>query len=992
MRQTRTFARFTSTVSIASLEESSAAVLRAEEYEAAFPLSANAPLRLDDPDTMWIVTSGEVDVFHVRSSSDAYFASRRYVATLSAGEVVVGASPTENDDGILIAVGFGGAKMQAVVRPALDSITGEGVRIARAIAVGAGETIGRAMYRESRATARPIDVSQRRVTVEPGGAITAAHDVVWIRIESGDLKLGGDIYVGGMPLFFPLARGMWFNAGAQGAVLSVADTFTAFASKRIAESIEYIWSVFLAWLAQRAEIEDATERGRLARKIEGERTGQAHALASLIDLLQGRGDDTPLALQGDALLDACAIVGKESGIAFATPPKPKVPYQDNIDPLDPYRESVMRICNASRVRYRGVSLRGEWWKLDAGPLLAFQGKEATPVALISHPAGGYTLHNPVQKTSTPVNHAVAATLLLQAYTFYQPAPAGAINWWALGKMLAHNVGSDFKHVLIYVVAGAVLGLAMPVVTGMMFNSVIPSAAVGNAVTLFGALLAVAIATASIDIARAFALIRVEGKSNSLLQAAIVDRLLALPPQFFRQYSVGDLALRAEAVNNARQAITGVALTSLFGGALVITSFGLMFVYSAKLALVAVAIVAVSAIVTAAVGIYALPYERRRHELMGKLSTLVFEMLSGIAKLHVAAAERRMFALWGAKFRELKVVSFRSGVAAAALAVFNTMLPVVAAGAVFVVAAKVIAAGGLTTGSFIAFSAAFGSALAAGIGVSTTLVSILNIVPLFERAAPILAAEPEVSAAKPDVGQISGRIELSQVTFGYIQGAPPVLEDVSLEIRPGEFVAFVGPSGSGKSTILRLMLGFEHPTRGAVYFDGHDLASIDVGSIRRQCAVVLQNSKLLVGDIFTNIVGASSLTHEDAWRAAEMAGLADDINAMPMGMHTVISEGGSTLSGGQRQRLLIARALVRRPRIVFFDEATSALDNRSQDIVTRSLESMEATRIVIAHRLTTVQRADRIFVIEKGRVVQTGTYDDLLSTEGLFKDLAERQLV
>jgi ATP-binding cassette subfamily C protein len=234
--------------------------------------------------------------------------------------------------------------------------------------------------------------------------------------------------------------------------------------------------------------------------------------------------------------------------------------------------------------------------------------------------------------------------------------------------------------------------------------------------------------------------------------------------------------------------------------------------------------------------------------------------------------------------------------------------------------------------------------------------------------------------------------MSQVTFGYIAGAPPIIDDVSFEIRPGEFVAFVGPSGGGKSTILRLLLGFERPGRGAVYFDGQDLASIDVNAIRRQSAVVLQHSKLLVGDIFTNIVGASPLTHDDAWRAAEMAGLADDINAMPMGLHTVISEGGSTLSGGQRQRLLIARALVRKPRVVFFDEATSALDNRSQDIVTRSLERMEATRIVIAHRLTTVQRADRIFVMSKGRIVQQGTYDDLLETEGLFRNLAERQLV
>jgi ATP-binding cassette subfamily C protein len=370
------------------------------------------------------------------------------------------------------------------------------------------------------------------------------------------------------------------------------------------------------------------------------------------------------------------------------------------------------------------------------------------------------------------------------------------------------------------------------------------------------------------------------------------------------------------------------------------------------------------------------------------------MLGGIAKLHVAAAEPRMFSIWGMRFANLKRTAFRAGLAAAALIAFNDVLPLLASGALFVIAAKIFAAPGNTfaTGDFIAFYASFGAALAAGTAVSNTLVSVLNVVPLIERAAPILATAPEVDDAKPDAGPIGGRIELAHVSFGYVPDAPPTVNDVSFEIRPGEFAAFVGPSGAGKSTILRLLLGFERPERGAVYYDGHDLASIDVAAIRRQCAVVLQQSKLLAGDIFTNIIGASPLTIEDAWRAAELAGLADDIRAMPMGMHTVVSEGGSTLSGGQRQRLLIARALVRNPRVVFFDEATSALDNRSQEIVTRSLEQMRASRIVIAHRLTTVQRADRIFVMQTGRIVQQGTYDELLARDGLFQQLARRQLV
>jgi NHLM bacteriocin system ABC transporter ATP-binding protein len=993
MRHTRTFGRFTTAVAAASLEESSAAVLRAEHYDSAFSLTANAPLTLDDPDTLWIVASGEVDLFHVRQSSDAYLANRRYVGTLWAGEVVAGARPSaETGDGVLVAVGYGGASLQAVPRNVVDLATGEGARIARAIANGVAETIGRAMHRASRATARALDLSERTVTLPPHTAITAAADVIWFRLESGELSLGGEIVVRPGPQFIPLARGMWFNVGDSEAKLSLLDTFTAFASKRIADALEHCWSIFLAWLTRRAELDDTSERARLGRKIDGERARHAAALASLTALLQGRGDAPPVEPHGEALIDACAAIGAAAGISFRAAP-PAAGRAHRVDPIDPHRDAVMAICNASRVRYRRVALRGNWWTSDAAPLLGFRGAAFEPVALLASPQGQYRMRDPATASERVVTPDIAASLSPLAYTFYVPAPAGAMTLRVVGRMLAREVWPDFRRVLAFVAAGAALGLALPIVTGMMFNDVIPSAAMGNAFTLFVALVAVAVATSSVEIARAFALIRVEGKSNHLLQSAIVDRLLALPPQFFRKYSVGDLALRAEAVNAARQALTGVALTSLFGGALVVTSVFLMAWYSVKLAVVALGVLAVSAGFTALVGLYALPYERRRQTLMGSIGTLVFEILSGIAKLHVAAAERRMFALWGAQFRELKVVAFRAGIAAAALAVFNTMLPILASAAVFIVAAKVFTVpGSLSTGSFIAFNAAFVGALAAGIGVSTTLVSVLNVIPLFERASPILSTAPEVDEAKPDVGAISGRIEMSNVTFGYIAGAPPIIDDVSLNIRPGEFVAFVGPSGGGKSTILRLLLGFERPDRGAVYFDGHDLASIDVSSVRRQSAVVLQHSKLLAGDIFTNIVGASPLTHDDAWRAAELAGLADDIRAMPMGMFTVISEGGSTLSGGQRQRLLIARALVRNPRVVFFDEATSALDNRSQDIVTRSLEEMEATRIVIAHRLTTVQRADRIFVMQRGRIVQEGRYDDLVATPGLFKDLAERQLV
>jgi len=266
-----------------------------------------------------------------------------------------------------------------------------------------------------------------------------------------------------------------------------------------------------------------------------------------------------------------------------------------------------------------------------------------------------------------------------------------------------------------------------------------------------------------------------------------------------------------------------------------------------------------------------------------------------------------------------------------------------------------------------------------------------VIPLYEQAKPILTTPPEVDQGKEHPGVLTGAIEAQRLRFRYHATSPLVLRDVSLSVRAGEFVALVGPSGSGKSTMLRLLLGFETPEAGSIYYDGHDLARLDRQALRRQIGVTLQNGRLMAGDIFSNIVGSSLATVDDAWESARMAGLADDIRAMPMGMHTVISEGAGTLSGGQRQRLLIARALVQKPRILFFDEATSALDNQTQDTVTTSLEQLKVTRVVIAHRLSTVLRADRIHVFDRGRIAEGGTYEELMAAGGLFRELARRQL-
>jgi ABC-type bacteriocin/lantibiotic exporter with double-glycine peptidase domain len=385
--------------------------------------------------------------------------------------------------------------------------------------------------------------------------------------------------------------------------------------------------------------------------------------------------------------------------------------------------------------------------------------------------------------------------------------------------------------------------------------------------------------------------------------------------------------------------------------------------------------------------------RRQREvlsLQGKIASLLLGLIQAVAKLRVAGAEERAFSRWAEQFAEQRRISMQARRLAAGQLSFNAAYGIFTSLAIFAMVAWSSGAA-LPVGELLAFNAAFGQFLAAALATVSLLSSVLVMVPLFERLAPVLATAPEVDEEKVDPGELAGEVELSHVSFRYDETGPLILDGLSFRANAGEFIALVGPSGSGKSTCLRLILGFEKPASGSIYFDRQDLAALGVQAVRRQIGVVMQHSQPMTGDIFSNIASGTNLTLEDAWEAAAMAGLADDIRAMPMGMHTVVSEGAGTFSGGQRQRLLIARAIVNRPRILLFDEATSALDNRTQEVVSRSLESLKATRIVIAHRLSTIANADRIYVVVGGRVVEAGTYRELMAGGGAFVEMARRQL-
>ncbi len=737
-------------------------------------------------------------------------------------------------------------------------------------------------------------------------------------------------------------------------------------------------------LLQQQEIEIAFLQFQQREQLN--RTVVNSALSKLASVLQQE-QETVSSQQGTPLLVAAGAVGRAMGITI-TPPAQSFDISRVKDPVE-------AIARSSQFRTRRVVLEYGWWQREYGPLLAYTQAEQRPIALL--PAGKhYILFDPLAQTRTFVNQAVAATLAPQAYQFYRSLPK-VNNALGLFQFGIKGYEKDIILVLVTGIVGSLLGMVVPQATALLVDNAIPDSDQSLLWQIGLALLAIAFGRSAFDMSQGIMSLRVENAADGALQPAIWDRLLRLSPAFFRNYSSGDLLNRTLSVNQIRRILSGATQRTLLSGLFALLNGVLMFVYSWQLALVGVGIALLASAVTAVCGWLLVRYSRRLQELDGEINGLTVQLINGVAKLRVARAEERAFAAWAEQYSQRTKLTATLQQIQDSVSVLNEILSLLTSALLFGLAVLFLqrdqasGSGGFTTGTFLAFNSALGIFIGGVSNLSNTLIDILAIVPLWERAKPILQQELEYDSHKVDPGRLMGRVILDHVTFRYREDGPPILNDISLHAEPGEFVAIVGPSGSGKSTILRLLLGFETPLSGKVYYDRFDLAQLDLVAVRRQFGVVLQNGRIGAGSIFQNISASALISHNEAWEAAQMAGFAADIELFPMKMHTVVSEGGTNLSGGQRQRLLIARALVNKPKIILMDEATSSLDNQTQAIITKSLEELKATRIVIAHRLSTIRNADRIYVIEEGRVVQVGTFAVLMKLEGLFAQLVARQM-
>ncbi len=650
------------------------------------------------------------------------------------------------------------------------------------------------------------------------------------------------------------------------------------------------------------------------------------------------------------------------------------------------------IARASQIRIRQIILKDSWWQEDNGALLVYREADNQPMALLPVSPSKYVLYDPSDGSQVKVDSTVAETVKAQAYTFYRPLPAKEIGYKDLLSYLWDGIWkTDAAAVLSMGILGGLLGMLTPTVTGIIFDRVIPDGERLLLTQIGFLLMAIAVTTFAFNLTRSFAMHRIEGRTEADVQAAIWDRLLSLPVPFFKDYTAGELAGRAMGISQIRAVLSGAVSNTMISGIFSIFYCILLFYYSWKLALISILIVLVVMGISLLFGYLQIRYERQLIDLNNTMSGKIFGLLSGVSKIKTSGAEKRAFNNWARDFSEVRDITYRKENLGNKMAVFNSTVKIIATAIIFFSLMKLKGLN-LSAGKFIAFNSAFTSFLGAMLEISGVILQLNIIKPLYERTRPILEALPEFDQDKVDPGELEGNIEVSHVNFRYHPDGPLVLNDVVMEIKKGDYVGIVGPSGSGKSTLFRILLGFEKPESGQIYYDQQDLENVDIRSIRRQLGVVLQSGQLMYGSIFDNIVAASpGLTMTDAWEAARMAGMEDDIKSMPMGMHTMVSEAGSTLSGGQKQRLLIARAIISRPKIIYFDEATSALDNKTQKIVSESLTGLGATRVVIAHRLSTVMNCNKIIVMDRGQIVEHGTYQELYEKGGIFTRMVERQL-
>lgn len=910
-------------------------------------------LDLEGPQVLWLVASGAMDLFAVDAGQQGHW---HHLGRLEAGSLLLGP--------------VAGPQHTLVARPLRDCVVHRiGLRELYQPAdtqTWSYDEYGNPQYVPP--TTSPLEYAlalgvgrslsilfQAPMATEGSAAEVTDDDVFWMQVPPGSVQYGS-LY------------------GAEAAADLLMDPAVW---QSMVDQQYRLLTTLDRWIEQ-------LERTHETRTAEGIKAGEAVRAQADRTLLASIGkcsDKRTTTADADAGYAACKLVARAAGITLAEPAQSGTE-SDRLDPIE-------RVAIASRVRTRAVRLDGRWWRDNIGPLVGHRALSGAPVALLWR-RGGYVAVHPSTGRETPIEKANAEEFEPRAVMFYRPLPDRALSPLRLLRFSMRGTRGDLTNLLISGLVTVAIGALVPIATGKVLGEFVPKAQTGLIVQFCLAVMISSVVAAAFMLLQNLTILRLEGRIEATLQPALWDRLLRLPTKFFTERSTGELASQAMGISAIRRLMAGVGpvvAQSVTVGAM---NLALLFWYSAPMALAAIGMLVVIAAAFLGLGLWQVRWQRRLVVLNNKLNNQAFQTLRGLPKLRVAAAENYAYAAWADRFARSRELQQKVGRIKNLTTVMGSVYLPLCTLLMFMLLAGP-ARGSMSAAAFLTFNTSVTMLLTSVTQLTGAFVSVVAALPLFEEIKPVLEATPEVRTASTRPGPLTGAIEARRLSFRYSDDGPLVLDDVSFEVRPGEFVAIVGPSGCGKSTLLRLLIGFDKPVSGSVLYDGQDLAALDQSAVRRQCGVVLQHAQPFTGSILDVICGTEPYTPEEAMAAAEMAGLAEDIKRMPMGLHTIVS-GSGAISGGQRQRLMIAQALIRRPRILFFDEATSALDNETQRTVIESTRALNATRVVIAHRLSTVLDADRVIVMEDGKVAQQGPPAQLLAdTNGRLHELVRRQM-
>ncbi len=949
------------------------------------PCTGNLPLDMSNAEFVWFVEKGTVDLFIVERKDGIEQAAQQHLLRAEAGRLLPGVAPNTGLTTLsLIAKGLPGTMLRRI--PIANLNRTDHTELAEQVDSWIADISTMLARYDTESTRADMLIEAGQQPMASAGVISTQRGIVWLfglppraglflglldPTESEDTSSG-----------IPLMRETWV-ALMKSQQLSTHSSETLAAKGLLIPALGRFHEVALSLerLNRGLNVVDQVnlERARVTNRQSDENSAR-HRLFNLYD----RVEETGARSRDAALQDVLGIIGRYEGIDFTFP--------KSADIAD-FSERLIHILDVSGVRARRVRLdQGKkWWLGCSGAILAFREKDGRPVALLPDKVRGYREATPAGHHTTRVSEKSARSLCTEAWLFYPPLPRNPADLRDLFQLSFRGGTVDFMWFLVTGLLSG-LGLLLPaVILGFVADHVIPTGEVHLLYVACMALAVVALIVASLQVLQGMALMRLEGRAASRAESAFWDRLLRLPPRFSHRYSAGDLTMRGMTFQTLRDTMQEMVASGTLSVVFLLPAFLIAFLYSPMLGLITAGFCLISLIVTVALGLRQMAPHSRMVQATQNLAGRLFQIINGISVLRVEGAEGSAFAVWARGYREQKRAELERNAVEGRLQALSAAIPLVAA-AVLLVAATLPEHEAIQIGDFLVVYTLFMIFQSAVARFGASFGIIAAIMPAINQIRPFLAEPPETGTIGEPVDTLTGDIRFDHVNFRYDADGPLILDDISIHARPGEFVAITGESGAGKSTLFQLILGLDEPTSGTVYYDGRDLKHLNIKQVRRRIGAIPQDVQLHPEDIWDNIVGGNeNATAKDAWRAARLANIDREISAMPMKMLTCLGAGGDVTSGGESQRILIARALIHKPRILLLDEATNWLDNESQAKVMENLANIDATRIVIAHRLSTLHQADRIYVMQAGRVVEQGNFAELMEAGGVFHSLVRRQL-